>query len=204
MSSFGSVLFSTIPSVCAGALFCCALGFSSQIIEFYLYRWACLFKRSCVFFSLLSPNGIHLILQRILSSKPFLDLRHWYISIFAVCYKARILCSLALSFTTPYSANLLGCAGRLAGSQHHQLGPASGASACSFRDWAAFLMAHVLSFLPLSLRHLLFKSGLISPAQKGLLSPPPPTQHSIYCIFKMSLINLKNHLASCCFCSWTS
>lgn len=169
LSSLGCILFSTISSVCASALFVMHSSFSSQIIEFYLYRWACLFKRSCAIFSLPSQNGIHLILPRILSSKTFLAPRIWYISIFTVSYKAHILHSPALSFTMLYSANLLSCAGCLTGSQQHQQDPASAACACSLLDWNAFLMAHVLSFQPLSLTHLLFESGLISPPQKGLL-----------------------------------
>lgn len=46
------------------------------------------------------------------------------------------------------SANVLSAAGRLADSQQHQLDPASGAYTCSFLDWNAFLMAHVLSLYP--------------------------------------------------------
>ena len=31
-----------------------------------------------------------------------------------------------------------------------------------------------------------------------------PNQYSFYCILKVSQISLKNHLASCCFCCWTT
>ncbi|EAW86355.1 hCG2039050, partial [Homo sapiens] len=49
--------------------------FCSQILEFYLYRCSCLFQRSYVTFLFPPQDGTHLIVEGMLSSKPFSPLR---------------------------------------------------------------------------------------------------------------------------------
>ena len=92
-------IFYFFRCLCWWPYFVALSSFSSQIIEVYRYRCACLFKRSCVVF-LCSQDSIHLVLQGMLSSKAFLDLCLWCASVWTLSYKVHVLCALTLLLTT--------------------------------------------------------------------------------------------------------